>query len=65
MKVKVVYVVLFGVKNDLYDDCELENRVFIGEISVLVNIGCCYVKFFGDYNFIYLFVIFVKVFGFK
>lgn len=32
--------------------------------DVLENIGCCYVKVFGDFNLIYFYVVIVKFFGF-
>lgn len=44
--------------------CDDEMEIFIDELMVMVDIGRCYVKFFGDYNFIYFYGFIVKLFGF-
>ena len=65
VKVKAVHVAPLGAKNDLHDDCELENRALIGEISASANTGRRYAKLSGDYNPIHLSAISAKAFGFK
>ena len=65
VKVKAVHVAPLGAKNDLHDDCDLENRALIGEISAASNTGRRYAKLSGDYNPIHLSAISAKAFGFK
>lgn len=65
VKVKAVHVAPLSAKIDLHDDCDLEDRALIGEISALADTGRRYAKISGDYNPIHLSAISAKAFGFK
>ncbi|AEA98647.1 MaoC family dehydratase [Alteromonas mediterranea] len=65
VKVKAVHVAPLAVKSDMHDDCDMHDRVLIGEICAHANTGRRYAKLSGDYNPIHLSTISAKAFGFK
>ncbi|WP_394221093.1 MaoC family dehydratase [Alteromonas gracilis] len=65
VKVKAVHVAPLGLKQEIHDECELQDRGLIGEISATANTGRRYAKLSGDYNPIHLSAISAKAFGFK
>lgn len=65
VKVKAVHVAPLGPKHEMHEECELQERALIGEISATANTGRRYAKLSGDYNPIHLSAISAKAFGFK
>lgn len=65
VKVKAVHVAPRTLPSEAHNECDVEEKALIGEVSLSPDTGRRYASLSGDYNPIHLSALTAKAFGFK